>query len=77
MIATARNKGNHNPSGAGYGIRIARTDRDKYFDKEWEYIILDLEGESKPIRVNTNKASFWKKCTELVSKNIGIWLWHW
>ena len=74
MLVTAWNKGNYNPSGAGYGIRISKIDRDKYFKKKWKYIVLELEGKSRAIKVNTNKLSFWKDCTELINKDIGIWL---
>jgi hypothetical protein len=75
MIVTAWNNGSHSPTGAGYGIKIKITDRDKYFDKKWKNIDLCLGGTSKYIKINVSKKSFWDcRCHELSSKRIGVWL---
>jgi len=75
MKATAWNNGKHHASGAGYGIKISRVDRDKYFNKKWKYIYISLPGVSKKILVNVDKSSFWNDpCRELIKKEIGIWL---
>ena len=71
------NNGKYYSTGAGYGLRVDLKDRDRYFKKEWEKVILELDGEGKPILVNVNKPSFWGAawglaCRELISKDIGI-----
>ena len=55
----------NNITGAGYGIRINKEDRDRYFQKAWKEVIIILDG--KEIKVNLSQ-SFWKKCTELRKK---------
>jgi len=64
--------GSPTSSGAGYGIRIARIDRDKYFQREWLCVIVELGGEGW-IRVNLSD-SFWRSCIELRSAQIGRWM---
>lgn len=75
MIVTGWNNGEHHPTGAGYGFKVDVNDRDNYFKKEWEYVILKLQGDVKEVVVNIDKPSFWSDaCRELISKEIGIWL---
>lgn len=75
MIVTAWNNGKHNKSGAGYGLKLEASDRDKYFSKDWAFIILELDKNPQSINVNINKPSFWgPNCRELIKKEIGIWL---
>lgn len=75
MIVTAWNNGSHHESDAGYGIKISVNDRDRFFNSRWKIVILELDGYHQPVKVNTNKKSFWgPKCRELISKDIGIWL---
>ena len=75
MFASVWNNGQHHQSGAGYGIKISEQDRDKFFQKEWNNVILRLEGQSKEVKVNIDKSSFWgQTCRELISKDIGLWL---
>jgi hypothetical protein len=75
MEATAWNNGSYHDTGAGYGLKIDIVDRDKYFRKEWKYILLSLPGSKKEIKINTGKASFWNQsCRELISQDIGKWL---
>ena len=74
MIVTAWNNGSHHPSGAGYGVKIAITDRDRFFKPEWRNVILELEEEELSISINIDKKSFWgSTCRELISKDIGEW----
>lgn len=74
MIVTAWNTGAHSRNGAGYGFRVAVTDRDLHFKPEWDQIVLELEGE-EPFEVNINKETFWSDaCRELISPEIGRWL---
>ncbi len=77
MIWTAWNNGGHHRSGAGYGFKVTVHDRNRYFDRSWKYIKLDLPSGSgsDTIMVNVDKPSFWDKtCRELISKEIGQWL---
>jgi hypothetical protein len=77
MIWTSWNNGKHLHSGAGYGFKISKSDREKYFNKAWQNVKLELmNGANKiTIEANTDKKSFWaQKCGELISKDIGIWL---
>jgi hypothetical protein len=75
MIVTAWNNGAHSKSGAGYGVKIEASDRDRFFQRNWKSIRLSLEGTSGVIEVNIAKPSFWgATCRELISTDIGQWL---
>ena len=75
MIVTAWNNGRHYQSGAGYGLKIALEDRDKYFDRNWGSVFVQIQGINEEVEVNINKQSFWTEaCRELISKEIGLWL---
>ena len=57
---------------AGYDIRIKPKDRERYFNKSWKSIIIELENdETIEVRVSP---SFWEECIELRSAKIGRWL---
>ncbi len=71
MIVTGWYSRPHN-NGAGYGIRVTHKDRDIHFQKEWSSVIIEIEKEDE-IDVNLSK-SFWRKCSELRSAQIGRWL---
>ncbi len=76
MILTAWTNGRPLPTGVGYGLRISAADRDAYFDSSWQTIHLALPYSSRfiTVPVNAGKASFWRSCRELISKEIGLWL---
>lgn len=75
FIAKTWNNGHYHASGAGYGIKITFEDRGQFFDRNWQTVIIHLDGYSKPIEVNVAKVSFWNRtCGELIKKDIGIWL---
>lgn len=75
MFVTAWNNGSRHSSGGGYGLKVSVSDRDRYFKREWKYIILELEGRTSAIKINVDKASFWNgTCGELISAEIGRWL---
>ena len=75
MIVIAWNNGSSAPSGAGYGLKISLTDRDRYFRREWKTVILVLEDWSIPVEINVAKPSFWgETCHELISAQVGRWL---
>jgi len=72
MQATAWSNGSPRASGAGYGLKISRRDRDRFFDPGWSAIVLHLPGQ-EPVSVRLY-GSFWRSCTELRSAAIGRWL---
>jgi len=55
-----------------YGIKFTEADRDRYFDRSWRDVVLELDG------AGTTKArltpSFWRVCSEVRSRAIGDWL---
>ena len=74
MKVTAWNNGSHHRTGAGYGLKIEASDRDRYFRKVWESVYVQLPN-GLQIEINTSKASFWNDtCRELINKEIGRWL---
>ncbi|MGA7194584.1 MAG: hypothetical protein WBW94_13230 [Anaerolineales bacterium] len=75
MIVIGWNNGDHQKSGAGYSVKLNADDRDRFFKRDWETIILEMEGSSDSIRVNVAKSSFWgTTCRELINVEIGRWL---
>jgi len=74
-IVSAWNNGGHPKSGAGYGLKIRVDDRDFFFNPKWKTVILELDGYHQTVEVNVKRPSFWGPiCSELISKDIGIWL---
>jgi hypothetical protein len=75
FIAKTWNNGQYHTSGAGYGLKISFEDRERFFDRQWQTVILHLSRYPNDIEVNVAKASFWNRnCGELIKKDIGIWL---
>jgi len=75
MIVTAWNNGQPYATGAGYGLKISRADRDLYFRREWKSVFVVLEGETRLVEINIAKASLWgSTCRELISAEVGRWL---
>lgn len=72
MRATGWSNGRPLSSGAGYGLRISVSDRDRFFRPDWNHVLLEADG-SRQVVVRLS-ASFWKTCTELRSAEIGRWL---
>lgn len=73
MIVKTWNNGKYNNSGAGYGIRISKPDRGKFFNKSWKYIKIDC-GNSKNSQQILITDTFWTTCLELRSEMIGKYL---
>jgi hypothetical protein len=67
MQVTAWNNG-----GSGYGLEILASDRDRFFDRNWREVVLDLSGQGQA--TITISPSFWRRCSELRSADIGRWL---
>jgi hypothetical protein len=75
FIATTWNNGQYHTSGAGYGIKISLENRERFFNPDWQTVILHLNSYDHPVQVNVAKESFWNRtCGELISKHIGLWL---
>jgi len=56
-----------------YGLRVSKNYRDSNFVGIGNTVELYLQGYSgNPVKVNLTK-SFWSKCLELRSKDIGLW----
>lgn len=73
MIVAGWNNGSpNNITGGGYGIRVTRKDRDKYFKREWRSAIVKI-GEGNIAEINLSD-SFWKNCIEIRNKRIGKWM---
>lgn len=71
MQATAWNNGAHHASGAGYGLRVRVLDRDRHFDESWAEVVLEIPGRGSvavPVA-----GSFWRRCSELRSAELGRW----
>ena len=74
MIANAWNNSSHHESAAGFGLKIDAADRDRYFSKDWQNVVIGLPG-GRYATVNIDKDSFWNPdCRELIHKEIGLWL---
>ena len=75
MIVTAWSNGNpNNVTGSGYGIRIKKIDRDRYFSKSNPEIIIRISN--GPVINAPLSKSFWRKCSEIRHKEIGKWILH-
>ncbi|KHO48065.1 MAG: hypothetical protein QT00_C0001G0077 [archaeon GW2011_AR5] len=68
---TGWRNGTPKPSGAGYGIRIRRKDREKYFKHVGSFI--NVQTDKELIKVSVSH-SFWKNCNELRNSKIGRWM---
>ena len=58
-------------SGASYGIRVGRTNANKYFSKDWTEIEVEIGGHFERFRLSK---AFWGKCPEFRGVTVGDWL---
>ena len=75
FIGTAWNNGLKKESGAGYGLKISRENRDQFFTRHKPVMLklISAKGTSQAM-ANIDKDSFWNgACQELISKDIGVW----
>ena len=72
MQVRAWSNGRPRHTGSGYGLRISARDRDRYFNPRWTTVVIDLEPSGHA--TVTLSHSFWTRCTELRSADIGRWL---
>ena len=72
MRATAWSNGHPSSSGGGYGLRIGKGDRDRYFAHAWDRVDVAFDdGNRTTVAISR---SFWGNCSELRSAEIGRWL---
>lgn len=45
IVSGWNNSSPNNRTGARYGIRISKKDRDKYFCREWNFVEIELESD--------------------------------
>lgn len=74
FTAAAWRNGSQTASGAGYGLRLTKTDRDRHFRRHWGTVTLHLPETADVVEVNIENQSFWTGCRELRHKKIGVWL---
>lgn len=74
MFATAWKNGRQNEfTGSGYGIRVGKRERDKYFDRSWKSVFIDIGGTGN-WREFKIRNTFWGNCSEFRSAAIGKYL---
>ena len=72
MYATGWHNGSRPQDPAGYGLKFTERDRDKYFDRTWNEVVVALEN-GPDVNLSVSP-SFWRTCSELRSTDIGRWL---
>ena len=73
MKVIAWNNGDYSPTGAGYGLRLDPSDRDRIFDRSWKEVKLDVPTGAKSVAIKL-APSFWRDCPEVRNREIGKWL---
>ena len=53
------------------GIRIGSENVERFFDKNWDVVLIETEGGTIPVKIT---GTFWTSCPELRSPAIGIWM---
>ena len=54
-----------------YGLRVGRENRDRYFDRRWDEIQLEIDDKNHRLRIT---AGFWNQCPEIRSPVVRTWL---
>lgn len=72
LYVTAWSNGSPRVTGAGYGLRVPRSVRDRHFEAAWDHVHLDLTADGHAI-ISLSR-SFWAGRTELRSAAVGRWL---
>jgi hypothetical protein len=72
MLVTGWKNGKFRGSrGLTLGVRVGREFAERFFDKDWDAILIEMEGESVPVKI---AGTFWTTCPELRSPAIGTWM---
>ncbi len=56
---------------AALGVRVGRENVEQFFDKNWDVVLVEIEGDTIPVRVTK---TFWTSCPELRNPAIGAWM---
>ena len=73
IIVTAWKGGDHRPSGAGYGVKMSKTDRDRLVERKWNTVTVELPDGTTAV-TNVDGMAFWSNGPELRSRDIGRWM---
>ncbi|GAA0735342.1 hypothetical protein [Clostridium oceanicum] len=73
MIVTTWNNGSYNSSGSGYGVRISKLNRAEFFNESWDKVVIHIGEVENTVDIHINN-TFWGKCPELRSIEIGKYL---
>lgn len=57
--------------GTTYGLRIGKPNRDRFFNRDWNGIVLEVDGETYRVSITPG---FWKECPEIRDPVIREWL---
>ena len=57
--------------GGTYGIRVGRANARRYFQRDWNSIVLEIDGIEHTFPLT---ATFWTTCPEFRGKAIAQWL---
>jgi hypothetical protein len=72
MLVTGRKSGKFRGTQAvALGVRIGREFAQRFFDKDWDFVLVEIEGETTPVKITK---TFWTTCPELRSPVIGDWM---
>ncbi|MGC8775307.1 MAG: hypothetical protein ACP5R6_08645 [Chlorobaculum sp.] len=72
FITSPWTNGNQNHiTGSGFGIRIPIEPYQKIFRRNWKHVVLIIDNNEVHVSITE---SFWRKCHEIRSKEIGLWL---
>jgi len=56
--------------GATYGVRVGKANAARYFPKNWNSIIIELDGVPHQFDLSD---TFWSTCPEVRGASIGLW----
>ncbi len=74
MITTTWNNGAHHQTGAGYGLRFQKADVRAHFQPHWVKVKFEATyGQHNQVFDLPLAATFYPKCHEIRSKQIGQW----
>lgn len=73
IYVTAWSNGSPGKSGAGYGVRLTKIDRDRLCRRSWGSVTIE-PPDGTVARANVDGDAFWKTCPELRSARIGKWM---
>lgn len=57
--------------GATYGVRVGKVNAQRFFDRRWKWIDLEIDGQTHRLSLSP---TFWTTCPEVRSAAIGRWL---